>query len=242
MNLLLLEPVEASGDGPIILDGRRARHLIEVLGVAPGATVRAGVIGGSVGVATVVDTTSATVTIRFAATTAPPPGLPVTLVVAVPRPKVVSRVVQIATAFGVDAIHLTRSWRVDKAYLTSPRLHPAALALDARLGAEQGGTTRLPPIEIHLRFMPMLDALPAGRRLVAHPGGLPVETVIAAGDPTPIVAAIGPEGGWIEREVATFIERGFAAVSIASAVLRVEAAVAALLGQLALLGRVTSVR
>ncbi len=50
--------------------------------------------------------------------------------------------------------------------------------------------------------------------------------------------AIGPEGGWIERELETFVARGFAPVSLGTPILRVEAAVASALGQLLLLHRI----
>jgi RsmE family RNA methyltransferase len=211
-----------------------------VLGVAPVAELRAGVIGGPVGTATVVGVShSREVIVRFTPTGPAPPPLAIDLIVAVPRPKVLSRVVQVAAAFGVASIHLTRSWRVDKAYLASPRLHADALALDARLGAEQGSTTHLPSIVRHDRFMAMIDAVPLHpRRIVAHvANAVPVEAAVPAGDPSPLVAAIGPEGGWIEREVATFVDRGYAVVEIAKPILRVESAVAALFGQLALLAR-----
>jgi RsmE family RNA methyltransferase len=179
------------------------------------------------------------VIVRFTPTGPAPSPLAIDLIVAVPRPKVLSRVVQVAAAFGVASIHLTRSWRVDKAYLASPRLHADALALDARLGAEQGSTTHLPSIVRHDRFMAMIDAVPLHpRRIVAHvANAVPVEAAVPAGDPSPLVAAIGPEGGWIEREVATFVDRGYAVVEIAKPILRVESAVAALFGQLALLAR-----
>lgn len=210
-----------------------------MLAVAPGAELKAGVIGGPIGTATVVATTTDSVTVAFAPTGAAPPPLAIDLIVAVPRPKVLSRVVQTAAAFGVAAIHLTRSWRVDKAYLASPRLAAGALALDARLGAEQGATTHLPELVFHERFMAMLDAVPPRpRRIVAHPvDAVSVERALAAGDTAPLTCAIGPEGGWIAREVATFVERGYTAVAIAQPILRVEAAIAALLGQLALLER-----
>jgi RsmE family RNA methyltransferase len=227
------------------LTGRRARHLIGVLAVAPGAALRAAIVGGPLGTATVLAVDAGgepRVTVRFAATGEPPPPVvAIDLIVAVPRPKVLSRVVQIAAAFGVGAIHLTRSWRVDKAYMSSPRLAPDALALDARLGAEQGGSARLPAITVHDRFMAMLAAVPPRpRAIVLHPrDARPVEAALAPGVATPIVAAIGPEGGWIDREVATFVEHGFTVVEIARPVLRVEAAVAALLGQAALLARLS---
>jgi RsmE family RNA methyltransferase len=65
---------------------------------------------------------------------------------------------------------------------------------------------------------------------------VPIESAWRA-TPSPLTLAIGPEGGWIEREVGTFAARGFAIVSLGAPVLRVEVALAAALGQLALLLR-----
>jgi RsmE family RNA methyltransferase len=48
---------------------------------------------------------------------------------------------------------------------------------------------------------------------------------------------VGPEGGFIPREVETFLDRGFLAARLLDAVLRTEAAVAMALGQIALLRR-----
>ena len=120
----------------------------------------------------------------------------------------------------------------------SPRLEPDALALAARFGAEQGATTHLPAIAVHERLMELLDERWSARRrpalrLIAHPTAPPIETGrrrLARST----VLAIGPEGGWIERELETFVERGFTPVSLGAPILRVEAAVAAALGQLVL--------
>ena len=48
MNLLLREPGEIAGN-ETVLTGRRAEHLLRVLGVVPGDTVRVGVVGGRLG-------------------------------------------------------------------------------------------------------------------------------------------------------------------------------------------------
>ena len=55
MNLLLLEADEIAASSECVVTGRRAEHLLEVLRVEPGNTVRAGVINGQLGTATVVD-------------------------------------------------------------------------------------------------------------------------------------------------------------------------------------------
>ncbi|MGE0870167.1 MAG: 16S rRNA (uracil(1498)-N(3))-methyltransferase [Kofleriaceae bacterium] len=237
MNLLIIEPHEVSSDQRCELRDRRAEHLRRVLGVQPGQTVRAGVLGGNRGSATVLDDDGTTIRLSLELSEPPSEPLPVELVLAIPRPKVLARVVEATAAFGVTAIELTNAWRVDKSYLSSPRLAPEALDAAARLGAEQGGVTQLPRIAVHRRLMELLDSRwpgPPRTKLIAHPGARPLETAMSE---DPVVLAIGPEGGWIERELDTFVERGFRPVSLGPTILRVETAVAAALGQLVMLRR-----
>jgi RsmE family RNA methyltransferase len=241
VNLLLVDPAELADDATCTLRDRRALHLRGVLGARVGSRVRAGVIGGGIGSAELVADDGAAITLRLTLTEPGPAPLPIELVLAIPRPKVLTRVVEAAAAFGVARIELTNAWRVDKSYLSSPRLLPDALALAARLGAEQGATTHLPAITIHRRLMALVDARwpgPPDVKLVAHPGAPPIETALGLWGPgAPLTLAIGPEGGWIEREVDTFVARGFSPVSIGAPILRVETAVAAALGQLLVLAR-----
>jgi 16S rRNA (uracil1498-N3)-methyltransferase len=238
VNLVIVEPRELRADGTCALDDRRAHHLREVLRTTVGSEVRVGVLGGGIGRARVISDDGETILINVNIDSPPPPALDVELVLAVPRPKVLARVVEACAAFGVRRIDLTNAWRVDKSYLRSPKLAPAALAHAARLGAEQGATTRVPELAVHARLMALLDTrftVPGGLRLIAHPGAPPLESVVTARGP--VVLAIGPEGGWIERELETFVARGFAPVALGAPILRVETAVAAALGQLMLLQR-----
>ncbi len=246
MNLLLVEPSELAADGSVALADRRADHLRKVIGATVGTTIRAGVVGGRIGTAEVVADDGAQMTLRLETTGPASPPLPIELVLAIPRPKVLTRVIESAAAFGVARIDLTNAWRVDKSYLASPRLGPDALARALRLGAEQGATTHIPPLAIHERLMRLLATRwPAGSpgppetRLLAHPGAPPIEQAALT---WPLTIAIGPEGGWIQREIDTFVERGFTPVSIGSPILRVEAALSATLGQLLVLQRLGETR
>jgi 16S rRNA (uracil1498-N3)-methyltransferase len=256
VNLLLFEPGEVGTDGAARLDDRRAVHLRTVLRAVPGSDVRAGVIGGRIGRARVLADDGRVMDLAVTLDGEPPAPMPVDLVLAMPRPKVLSRALETAAAFGVRRVDVVNAWRVDKAYLASPRLAEARIDEHLRLGAEQGVTTHLPAVEVHHRLMPLLDARFVDRgeelRLLCHArGASPIERTWSAsrtmsstplasarwGAARPIVLAIGPEGGWIEREVETFAARGFAVVSLGAPVLRVEVALAAALGQLALLLR-----
>ncbi|MEM8963964.1 MAG: RsmE family RNA methyltransferase [Acidobacteriota bacterium] len=265
MNLILLDKTELDGDVSrpndpnssdvpgeserrqlIRLDDRRATHLRKVLRVEPGRTLRIGVVGGGRGVATVVAIEGKTVVLDVDPSTLehhPPPKPRLSLILALPRPAVLHRLLQLAATVQVEELILTNSWRVEKSFFGSPALEPEAIDRHLRLGAEQGMTTRLPEVRIENRFVDMLTALVAPSstelRLVAHPDSPSIETVLTA-DHAPAShhrLAIGPEGGWIDREIESFAENGFTAVGIGPWILRVEAAVAAFVGITAALER-----
>jgi RsmE family RNA methyltransferase len=240
VNLLLVEAAEII-DGVVTLAAkdRRAEHLRRVLQVKVGSSVRAGIVNGPLAPATVTAADDGfTLALDLARYPIPSAPLPVELLLAIPRPKALTRLIESCAAFGVARIDLTNAWRVDKSYLQSDRLAPDELAHALRLGAEQGATTHIPPIAVHKTLMGLLDsrfAAPEGAtRLLAHPDAPPIE---AAKLTWPLTLAIGPEGGWIQRELDTFVERGFQLVSIGTPILRTADAVAAALGQLMLLRR-----
>ncbi len=245
MNLLLLSPEQLGPDRVARVSGRWARHLREVLKVQNGQQLRVGVARGPRGTGHVQQVTSDAVVLEVSLDASPPERPPVSLVLAIPRPKALSRVLQCAASFGVDRIDLVNAWRVDKGYFESDRLSPERLVDDLWLGCEQGARTWLPDVRVHRLFRPLVeDELPRRRaettvrRLVAHPHEPnPIELAVPPGFVGSTIVAIGPEGGWIEAELGSFASVGFERVRISDAVLRVEAAVPAMLGQLELLRR-----
>nr|XP_061804816.1 ribosomal RNA small subunit methyltransferase E 1-like [Nerophis lumbriciformis] len=247
MNLLLVEAGELSDDGRVRLAGRRARHLLKVLRVKPGRRLRAAVVSGAIGEAEVEQIDGHEVVLRFELSelaSAPEPWLD--LILALPRPAVLHRVLQTAATVGVGRLWLINSWRVEKSFFSSPALEDDAIQRHLLLGAEQGGVTHLPEVRLEKLFVPFLERLgrPAEstRRVLAEPRcGTLIEDYFASLDALPsevrFQLAIGPEGGWIEREVESFGEASFAAVELGPWVLRVETAVAAAVAQLELLRR-----
>ena len=250
MNLLLLDPDELSSDGRARLSGRRARHLVDVLGAVPGATVRAGMLGRAAGEATVVEIAGegAAVEVELdcgGLPEAPAPALPpppVRLTLALPRPKALGRILRSAATLGLARLDLTNAWRVEKSYFSSPALEPASIRRELLLGAEQGATTQLPDVTVHRFLMGFFDSLaepaPGEHRLLAHPReAVALERAVPPGIRAPVHLALGPEGGWTERELATFPRYGFSPVTLGPWVLTSGEAVVAALAQLALLGR-----
>jgi RsmE family RNA methyltransferase len=238
VNLVLLEPEELRPDGTARLDGRRAAHARDVLRAAPGDRVLAGVVGGRMGEAEVLSVGEDELVLRPSLDREPPPPSPVALLLALPRPKVLRRVLQAAAAMGVKRIALLGSWRVEKSYFASPFLAEDAIRAELRLGLEQGRDTALPLVTVHRFFKPFVEdaldpAFPAAARLLAHPAGAaPLEAVPPAGARATL--AVGPEGGWTAYEAERLRERGFAPFTLGPRALRVDAAVPFAVGQVEL--------
>lgn len=79
------------------------------------------------------------------------------------------------------------------------------------------------------------DAVARGRRvLMAHPGGIPIDTALARSSPAdqPLTILIGPEGGFSTEEADAVIALGGEFISLGSAILRIELAVGCVLARL----------
>jgi RsmE family RNA methyltransferase len=200
------------------------------------------VIRGRTGQGRVLSVDDAEVALALELDGEPPTPPRIDLVLALPRPKVLSRALEIAASFGVRRIDLVNAWRVDKSYFSSTRLAPGDLDAALIRGCEQGATTWLPELAIHRLLVPwfesMADLTGNARKILAHPGAARgLESALAPGVSAQTIVAVGPEGGWIESEQASFTALGFEAISIGPRVLRVEAALAALFAQIELVAR-----
>lgn len=239
MNLLLLEPGEIAGN-ETVLTGRRAEHLLRVLGVVPGDTVRVGVVGGRLGSGRVLAADAGAVRLAVSLEREPAADLHLELILALPRPIMLQRILKQGTVLGVRRFHLIRSRRVEKSFFHSPVLEPGKMRVLLLEGMEQAMDTRLPEVTLHHQFRPFVEeVLPTltGRGLIAHPGVSDTLTTLPVGhDPgEPLLLAVGPEGGWSEYELERFVDAGFHPFSMGERILHVDTAVVALLAQLRLL-------
>jgi RsmE family RNA methyltransferase len=233
VNLILLFPDDFVSQAEVRLTGRRLEHVTNVHRAAAGETLVVGIAGGGIGRGEVTRLDSEALEMRVTIDRDPPAPLAVTLVLALPRPKVLNRVIASATSMGVKRIYLVNAWRVEKSYWKSPRLSEDNLLLQRILGLEQARDTILPSIEARRFFRPFVeDELPSivtgSRALVPHPASPSAFPEHIEG---PATIAIGPEGGFIEDEVAALERAGFERVSMGERVLRVETAVAVALGR-----------
>lgn len=234
MNMVLLFPQDFVNQGEVFLRGRRSDHIRMVLRAGVGDSVKVGKINGKRGTAQIVKIDEDAVTLEVNLFQEPPCSGGSVLVLALPRPLVLKRVLQAATALGIKQIHLVQSARVEKSFWSSPALSESALSECCVLGLEQAMDTVLPEVRLHKRFRVFAeDVLPeliGGRKkILVHPGN---QTTCPRWIEDPAVIAIGPEGGWVDFEVHLLEEQGFELYSLGERILKVETAVAVVLGRL----------
>lgn len=234
VNLILIHPEDFTDASRVCLSGRRLAHVLEVHRASPGDTLRVGALGGLIGSGVVREIGPQQLCMDITLDTPPPSACPCTLVAALPRPKSMRKVLHAATTLGIKRICFVNSHRVDKSYWKSPRNEPDAVREVLELGLEQCVDTILPEVSFHRRIRWFVeDDLPGialGKTgLIAHPVA---QQPCPRGLDCPSVLAIGPEGGFVDYEVGYFADAGFAPVSIGPRILRVEEAVAAIVGRL----------
>ncbi len=222
-------------------------HVNNILGAQIGDTLKIGKLGGNLGSAVIESIAVDYIKLsEVALDIFPPAKLNVTVVLALPRPKVLRRLIMDMTALGVRDIVLINSYRTQKSYWQSPML--ARLDEFVLEGLQQGVDTIAPTITLQKRFKPFVEDKLAdiitNHAIVAHPyseqsllqylkqSQSSASLAQSASKTTlPSVVCIGSEGGWIDYEIDLLAAQGCQAVNIGARILRTEAAVNVILGQ-----------
>ncbi|MBE6440902.1 MAG: 16S rRNA (uracil(1498)-N(3))-methyltransferase [Desulfovibrio desulfuricans] len=224
-------PPERWGAQPT-LEGQEARHLAQVLRIAPGAQVGLLDGRGRSGVFTVLESGKRTVRLaRVSETLTPAPNA--RAVMALAYSKAVRRgfFMEKAVELGAHAVWL---WQGER---SQGRLSPAAgeASLGQMIaGAKQSGNPWLPEVRVLTRGVDELAerAREADHRILPWElqDGVHMLTPELAGQTGLTVYVIGPEGGFSERELTVLRQAQFTAVSLGCRVLRCETAATLCLG------------
>ncbi len=241
MNCILLPATNFSqqngGYKAHITTPAQINHVHNILGAQVGDSLKIGMLGGQLGTAIIDTITNSNIQLREVhLATSPPTKLDVTVVLALPRPKVLRRLIMDMTALGVRNIILINSYRTQKSYWQSPML--GRLDEFVMEGLQQGVDTIAPTITLQKRFKPFVEdnllELITDRAIIAHPyAQLSLANYLqqSVEGTLPSVVFIGSEGGWIDYEIGLLQAQGCQAVNIGARVLRTEAAVNVVLGQ-----------
>ena len=222
------------------VDDSRSVHLRNVLKVKPGDEISIGLLNGGLGTAKIQTVNESSVRLEASFHTEAPSHPETTLILAMPRPKVLRRILPELVALGLSRIVLLRSWRVEKSYLESDVIEPEVYRPLIHHGLMQGKYTREPEFLFEPRFRPFVedrlcDLAGDSVRLFAHPDSSHSMASVSLASTREVTLAIGPEGGWIDYEIEAFQNQGFQSIRLGERILKVETACAVLMGQLELL-------
>lgn len=241
MNIILFSSDEAH-QPTITVDDHRARHIIKVIKAQAGDTLITGEINGLKGTSRVQQIDRTKVVFDRITHTTSDSRPQVDLIMALPRPIMLKRVLAQVATFGVNHLFLINSNRVEKSFFSAGILQPEKIERRLLDGLEQASATALPTVSISSRFRPFVEDELAQKMSqytlcgIAHPGGSRlISDVIPQGRKQRVLLAIGPEGGWVDYEVDKFSKLGLLPFSMGERILRVDSVVPALLSQVALL-------
>lgn len=236
MNILLLNPDEISPTGAVSLRGHKLDHLNNVLKVSAGKVINVGIKNSFLDQARVESITPDSAELQLLGLQRPPPSaLPCSLVLGLPRPRMLQRSLQTIATMGVQQLVLIASERVEKSFWQTPLLKPAAIDEQLALGLEQAKATQMPKVvlcpnwrEFSQQLLPDLCKTHPNK-IIAHPGEAAAANQL---NNAQTILAIGPEGGFVDNEVALFLQQGFTQVQLGERILRVETAIPVLLAKL----------
>ena len=229
-----------------ISDPKQVTHIKEVLKSSVGDSLTIAELGGNIGKASIAQINNNEVLLTDVTLDKKPPAkLDLTVILALPRPKVLRRLIMDMTSLGVNKLIIVNSYRSQKSYWQSPLLE----RIDEFVfeGLQQAIDTVPLVIEFKKRFKPFVeDEFPAllldekgnkeqGNAVIAHPYASQswksyLNVTASNNDTMPKVLCIGAEGGWIVYEVDLLCQQGCTSVSLGERILRTETVVNVLLG------------
>ena len=245
MNICLFEKTEIEVPEPFLpFDDKRAEHILKVLHKSQGDSFTAGLIGAASGTAIItgLDLQTKRIYFTFTASGDGKPLNPLKMIVGFPRPIQLRRLLRDIAALGVSQLHLTGTALGEKSYMQSDLAQPQKVRELLLEGTVQAGSTHVPEVFIHKTLEECLGTLrqAQGPQMQAQEPQMQVqgpelicldnvkpacplgELQFSAGQP--VVAAIGSERGWTDKERKLMEDAGFIRCGMGNRIMRTETA------------------
>ena len=239
MNICLFSKEEISQ--PLPLRDERAQHIIKVLHKKAGENFTAGIVGGASGTAVIREINDQRITFDF---TAGGDGKPLTkleMIIGFPRPIQLKRLLRDIAALGVARVHLTGTDLGEKSYMQSNLVERGSAYQMLLDGTVQAGSTHVPELCLYKTLDECLEAVTAGEDGTAASAGglLALDNInpsarladavkqagsVGAVEGSRVIAAIGSERGWTDRERRLLEDKGFVRCGMGERIMRTETA------------------
>ncbi|MEE9431963.1 MAG: RsmE family RNA methyltransferase [Melioribacteraceae bacterium] len=243
MNIIILTKNDRVDETTYSIDDNRATHIIKILKSKVGDVLEIGLLNDSIGKSEVVDLNDGIVKLKILELSKyTTPQYCIDLILALPRPQTLKKVLATIATMGINNLYLIRSEKVEKSYFHSPLLEEKNYSKYLLEGLSQGKRVDLPKVTIHKKFKQFfensfLQKNETSVKLLAHPDEDIFLNKKMLNNNNNIILAIGPEGGWNDFEINFMAEKGFQKFKLSKNILRVETAVTAALAQVELLDK-----
>ena len=231
MNICLFTHEEIKN--PLEKNDERAKHIIKVLHKTEGDTFDAGVIGGAAGIATITKISEdGEISFSFEPKSAGKKLYPLTLIIGFPRPIQLRRLLRDVAGLGVQKVILCGTDLTEKSYLESNVVSDGSAYQMLLDGTAQAASTHVPVLEVAKSLDEVIlrskepEAMSYASKIALdnRRANCSLHDFLANESARSVIAAIGSERGWTERERDLLEEAGFTLCSMGTRVLRTETA------------------
>ena len=232
MNICLFSQDEISK--PLPRNDERAQHILKVLHKKEGDTFAAGIIGGQSGVAKINACGEEGISFDFTVNGDGKPLSPLEMIIGFPRPIQLKRLLRDIAALGVSRVHLTGTDLGEKSYMQSTLVERGAVYKMLLDGTVQAGSTHVPEFFLYKTLDECLKAIEiseggetAGRFALdnVNPAMSLKDAMAEKGyEQGRIIAAIGSERGWTDRERGVLEVAGYVRCGMGERIMRTETA------------------
>lgn len=229
MNICLFSSEEISL--PLSTKDERGNHLIKILHKKEGDTFSAGIIGNQAGTATITKIQNDNIYFDFIPETDGKELFPLKMIIGFPRPIQLKRLLRDVAALGVSEVHLTGTELGEKSYMKSnlaEHENSYKMLLD---GTVQAASTHIPELIIHKTLSDCIKTITTSSN--TQPLKLALDNInpttsltkaLQNNNSQEIIAAIGSERGWTNKERDFLEQNGFIRCGMGNRVMRTETA------------------
>ena len=235
MNICLFKQEELNR--PLSIKDERGEHIIKILHKKEGDTFSAGVINGMAGTATIKKIENDEITFDFAPDSEGKNLYPLKMIIGFPRPIQLKRLLRDIAALGVQEVHLTGTELGEKSYMQSNLVEHGTAYQMLLDGTVQAASTHVPDLFLHKTLKDCLESVISEKELCNNAKILKLcmDNINPKGSlfsvlqeqyekPALIVAAIGSERGWTQKEREMLESAGYLRVGMGPRVMRTETA------------------